>query len=198
MLDCPSQIFLTHLFLMVNLFLSSYIHLLKVWLYECWDVSKARTIIFDRIDCCSFVFYPIRRMYIWSSTFKICLTAFAVQQLSRSKDKIATFHRRFQRDLMAKKKWLKKFFDNRTCFIICHGFYVTNFWMRYAFFIVVFRRIAIAIWFLHVRFLEIISNIFQVRFNIGFKYALIHRSTFFYVVYNCCSKIVVPTPTGFY
>ena len=85
-----------------------------------------------------FCFYPIRRIYIWSTTFKNHFMTFIVQQTKRIKYKITTSHRCFYPDLMSIKKWFKKLFDNFICFIITHDFYVVTLWMRYTLFIIVF------------------------------------------------------------
>ena len=46
---------------------------------------------FDWIYCCHFVFYPIRRIYIWSTTIPIYFMTFKIQQMNIIKDKFTTF-----------------------------------------------------------------------------------------------------------
>ena len=56
-----------------------------------------------------FIFYPIRRIYIWFIMLQIYFITFVVQQIITTKGKITTFHWCFQPHLISYKKWLKKF-----------------------------------------------------------------------------------------
>ena len=83
-----------HLFLMSNSFLLSYIYLEKVlfflffpglfWYFydstQVISILKAFvTFLIDRIYCYFFASYPVWRIYIWSTSFKVYFTAFLIQ-----------------------------------------------------------------------------------------------------------------------
>ena len=76
-------------------------------------------IIIDRIYCCFFAFFSIRR--IWSATFQIYFMTFVMQQINTIKDKIITFYRFFLAYLISRRKWLKKFLNKFIWFIINHA-----------------------------------------------------------------------------
>ena len=75
-------------------------------------IESGYCLIINAIYCCFFVFYRIRRVCIWSSTFKIYSMTFLSQQINIIKDKITTFHSCFLSNLISRKKWLKAFFYN--------------------------------------------------------------------------------------
>ena len=104
-------------------------------LCDCFSVLKAFMIIIDRIYCCFFVFYPIRSIYIWSTTFQIYFKTFARHIINSA---INTSRWCFKSNLTSIKKWFKKSFNNFICFIINHDFYVITRWMRYTLFLSVF------------------------------------------------------------
>ena len=61
-----------------------------------WFPQEAFIIIcIDEIYCCFFIFHPIRRSYIWSTTIKIYFMEFIIQQINTIKNEIALFHRCF-------------------------------------------------------------------------------------------------------
>ena len=88
----------------------------------------------------SSVLYPIKRIYILSTTFKIYFMIFLLQQINTIKDEIFTFHRCFQSNLISWKKLLKKLFYSLILFTINHQFYVMTSWMHWTFFIIILRR----------------------------------------------------------
>ena len=47
--------------------------------------------------------YPIRGIYIWSTTIKIYLMVFIIQQINKVKDEIITFHRCFKLNLRSRR-----------------------------------------------------------------------------------------------
>ena len=49
-------------------------------------VLKIFIIIINRMCCCFFVFYPVRRIYVWSTTFQIYFVTIAMQQINTIKD----------------------------------------------------------------------------------------------------------------
>ena len=115
-----------------------------------------------------FCFYTIRRMYIWSASFKIYLMTFIIQWMTTTKNKITTSHWCVEWNMIAIKKWFKTFFSNLICFIINNDIYVITFWMHMLF-IIIFRRnklIAIANWIFH------ISDFLRL-FMVSLKYGLI-------------------------
>ena len=72
-------------------------------------------------------FYPVRRIYIWSTLFKFFMT-FIIQQMNTIKYKITTSNWCFQSNLIPRKSWLKTFFYNFICFVINYYFYIITFW----------------------------------------------------------------------
>ena len=88
----------------------------------------------------SSVLYPIKRIYILSTTFKIYFMIFLLQQINTIKDEIFTFHRCFQSNLISWKKLLKKLFYSLILFTINHQFYVMTSWMHWTFLIIILRR----------------------------------------------------------
>ena len=85
-------------------------------------------------------FYPIRRVYLWLTTYWIYFMTYVIQQMNTIKDKITTFHWCFRSNLISIKKWFKKFFDKFIYFIINYEFFVITLWMHCKLFIIVFRR----------------------------------------------------------
>ena len=65
-----------------------------------------------------FRFYPVKRLYIWSTTSKI----FSVTFLSS--------HWCFQIFLVSWKNLLEKFINNLVCIIIMHKFYIVPLWVH--------------------------------------------------------------------
>ena len=66
-------------------------------------------------------FYPVRRIYIWSTTNQIYFMTFFIKQINTIflfYNEITTFHRYFQQNLTSIKTRFTKFFDNFICFII--------------------------------------------------------------------------------
>ena len=100
-----------------------------------------------RINCCFFVFNPINRIYVWSTTIQIYFMTFIIQWKNIIKDKLTTFHWFFQ--LIFIFFWS----DSKNCsitllFKIQHDFYVVTFRMYITFFIIViFRRNKINFYF---------------------------------------------------
>ena len=86
------------------------------------------------------IFYPICRIYIWSTTIQTYFLTFLRQKLNTNKDKITTFHWCFKPNLISRKKWFKRLSNILICFIINQDFYVINLWMHYTFFIIAFWR----------------------------------------------------------
>ena len=86
-----------------------------------------------------FNFHPFLRTYISSTTTRTCFIIFVMKWMSPIKDKITTFHRCLQPNLISRKRWLEKFFYNFLSVIINHDFYVVNLWIHYTLFITVFR-----------------------------------------------------------
>ena len=70
------------------------------------------------------LFYPIWRIYIWSTTTQIYFLTLTIKKMNTIKDKIAILNRCFHLNLIFRKKWLKMFFYNPVCFIINYSFYV--------------------------------------------------------------------------
>ena len=56
------------------------------------SVLKAFISIIDRIYCCFYVLYPIRKIHLQSTTIQMYFATFATQQINLIKSKIATFH----------------------------------------------------------------------------------------------------------
>ena len=114
-------------------------------------------------------FYPIRRAYIWPTTFKICPVTFVLQQINTISDKITTFHWYSQPKLIFRKQLLKTFFHEFIFFIINHQFYVIVPWMQYTFFITLeeIQLITLVKWICHVWYFPLGA------FMKSFKYGLI-------------------------
>ena len=87
-----------------------------------------------------FCFCPIRKNYIWSTSFKIYFTTFTISWMNTIKYEITTFQWLFQSNLIFFNKWFKKFCSNFICFMINYDFYVISFWMHYSPFIITIRR----------------------------------------------------------
>ena len=97
----------------------------------------------DKIYCCFFPFYPIRRVYIWSTFFKIYyMTYLHCNKLTQSKIKSLTFI-----DVSNPNWYLERCDWKRSSTIssiilsfIINQFYVIISWMHYKLFIIDFRR----------------------------------------------------------
>ena len=85
--------------------------LISSWFYTTITTHWKHLLLFfiDGIYCCFFVFYPIRRIYIWSSTIQIHFIKFIMQWMNIIEDKLTMFHR-FQFILLSISKYIKKFF----------------------------------------------------------------------------------------
>ena len=101
-----------------------------------YSVLKAFIILFiDGIYCSFFVFYPVRRTYIRSTSFKI------YYKWTQSKIKSIPYIDVSNPIWYLEKKWLKKFFYNFLWFIIKYDFYLIIFRMHYRLFIIMFSII---------------------------------------------------------
>ena len=137
--------------------------------------------------CCFFVFYPVRRIFVWSNPIEIYFMTFLIHKwaysnlLTNSKEKL-TFHW-FQIILISIFDWFKRLFYNFICSINNHYFYVIIFWMHYTLFIIIYRKKNF--------FFDIFNSIFYMSFFLrlfmmSIKYGLTllrHSSTdsfFFY------------------
>ena len=60
-----------------RLFFQHFSYFFMIWSY-CYSILKAFIFFIDRIYLCFFVFYPIRRIYIWSITILIYFTTFTI------------------------------------------------------------------------------------------------------------------------
>ena len=58
------------------------------------------------------LYYPIWRIYIWSSTIQIYFLTLTIKKMNTIKDKIAILNWCFQLNLIFRKKWLEMFFYN--------------------------------------------------------------------------------------
>ena len=76
--------------------------------------------LYFRIYCCFLVFYPARRIFIWSLMFKTYLVTFVIQQLNIINNCYFSFM--FLNQVCISKKWLEKFFNNIICIIKIHKF----------------------------------------------------------------------------
>ena len=85
---------------------------------NCYRILKTFIIFIFRIYCCFFVFYPVRRLYLWPTTFKIYFMTFAIQQLDWIENKTTSYYWCFWTNLVSSKKWLEKFINTFTCIII--------------------------------------------------------------------------------
>ena len=120
---------------MGKLFLPSYIYLEKLnffilcgsFLYDLKKLLQGikNILIFfsDRVHCCFLVFYPIRRIFLWSNTFKINYMTIVREEMNTARYEFSTWiHWCFQLTLISTNKWLKKLFCNLTWFIINQDF----------------------------------------------------------------------------
>ena len=57
-----------------------------------YSILKTFIICIFQIYCCFFLFYPVWRISIWTTTFKIYLLTFLIQQLNWIKSKITSSH----------------------------------------------------------------------------------------------------------
>ena len=123
----------------------------------------------DKMYCCFFVFSPVKRIYIWSTSILIYFITFVIQWMNTIKDKITTSHWCFQSNLISAKKWSKTFFYIIICIVINHEFCV-----------IIFKCITCSsLFFLEeIKIIVIVDWIFYVQdflrsFMISFKYGLI-------------------------
>ena len=66
-------------------------YFLMIW-HECYTILKAFIMFFiDRIFCCFFYFYLIRKIYLWSTTICNYFTNFIIQQMKLLKTKSLPF-----------------------------------------------------------------------------------------------------------
>ena len=122
----------------------------------------------DRIYCYFFVFYPVRRIYIWSTMIWIYFITFI---MSTIKDKLTTFHQ-FQIILTSIFQWIKKLFYYFIFFAINHDFY----FVILLFFECITRSSSLSME--ETKLFAIANSIFHVsdflrRFIMSFKYGVI-------------------------
>ena len=174
------NLFSSHLSLMGNLLLSSFLYWWKAY-FLIFFVNvfqflqlKSFFITTDRIYSWFFVFYPIERIYIWSANFQIYYMAFVMQQIKTIKDKL--IHWCFQPSLISRKKLFKNFLNNFICYIINLDFYLTILWMHSPSSSVSLEKI---------KLIAIVNRIFHVSdflrlLMVSFKYGLI--SSWYYLI----------------
>ena len=109
--------------------------------------SLAFVIIIDRISC-FFVFIQSRESAHDLPRFWYFVT-FVLEWMKTTRDRIPNFYWYFQPNLISRKNWFKKFFNNFICFIINHDFYFITLWMHYMPFEEILLT-AIVNWILHV------------------------------------------------
>ena len=138
-----------------------------------------------RIYYCFFVFYPIRRIHIWSTTI-----------LDLFYDTFKTINEHNQRQNVYLSLipnyfdiyfWInQKVFYNIICFIINHDFYVITSWMHYKFFIIIYR-------------IAFVSSIFQVSdflrlFMMSFKNRRNFKNRLILLSYSSTDSVLFPSP----
>ena len=141
-------------------------------------------------------FYPIRKIFIWSTMIQIYFLTFVVQQINTIKGKITTFHWRFR----ANRIWYLERSDWKSSSIISSALSLIMISVlslcecitrSSSLLLEDIKLIAIVKWIFHV------SDI--LRSFISFKYGLIllryyqlivpyFYHYYFHIQYNCCSK----------
>ena len=121
---------------------------------------------------CFFVFYPIKRIWIWSTRFQIYLLTFVrnCKKLIQSKIKSLPFTDVSKPFLVSIKKWLREFFSNFSMFSSVTSLFkcITCSSSRS---LKQKKLIAIVTWIFHV-------SCFRRKFMMSFRYGLIFSRCF--------------------
>ena len=122
--------------------------------------------------CCFFVFYPVRRIYMWRTTIWSYFIPLILQKKNIIEEKLTTFHR-FPIISILFFEWFKKFFYNFIFFIINNDSYAITFWIHCSLFIIIFRRnkINCSCWldfpYLKLFMMNYLFTLFMRSFNYG-------------------------------
>ena len=95
---------------------------LSVWNHENTNLFFTIDIVLQNVFK---IHYPVQKIYRWSKAIQIYFMAFAVKQVSISKDKINIFNWCFQANLASLKKQCKNFFAKisyHKSWLLCYHF----------------------------------------------------------------------------